>query len=83
MTDVAFTHLSAKGQIVIPAAIRRRMKLRKGRKLVVIAEGGRLLIEEADRLEKIVADDFSGLLKASSSSTKFWMNEKDEVWNDA
>ncbi|MEW6328956.1 MAG: AbrB/MazE/SpoVT family DNA-binding domain-containing protein [Candidatus Micrarchaeota archaeon] len=82
MTDIAFTRLSAKGQVVIPAWIRRKLKFRRGKRLVVIARKGKLLIQDAKKLESRFRDDFSDLLEASISSTKFWNNAKDEVWNN-
>ncbi len=80
MVDVAFTTVSSKGQIVIPAFLRERLRLKPGQKLLVAAKGGKLLIEEAGRLESELEDEFAGFLKLSQSSTRFWDNAADEVW---
>ncbi len=82
MPEIAFTRVSAKGQIVIPADIRRRLKLKKGRRLVIVTSGDRMLVEGAEKLDKRLQEDFFDILNASRSSTGFWMTEKDEVWND-
>ena len=45
MGDTGYAAVNAKGQIVIPAAIRNRLDIRRGTKIAFIEEKGRLLIQ--------------------------------------
>ena len=79
--EFAFANVSSKGQIVIPKQLRKRLGLKKGKRLVFLVKGKKLLVEPLENVEHLLEDDFSDLLQASGSSTSFWDNEKDEVWN--
>lgn len=43
--DVAMSTISANGQIVIPADIRRRLGLEEGTKFLILEEGGDLVLK--------------------------------------
>ena len=74
--------VSEKGQIAIPAKIRRSLGLRKGSTLLLIEDRGRLLVTKAERAARAVTDDFSDLIKHSEKAFKeLWENEPDRVWD--
>ena len=51
--------LTTKGQITIPAEIRKRLNVRAGDKVVFLEENGRIFIENAEKL-KFTPDEHSG-----------------------
>jgi|TARA_B100002003_G_C14048163_1_gene504889 AbrB family looped-hinge helix DNA binding protein len=53
--DVAITKMSSKGQVVIPAAMRKGIS--EGDKLVIIENKGQIIMKKADKLEKNLAED--------------------------
>lgn len=83
MMEFAFTSVSSKGQIVVPKILRKKLGLRRGKRLILVVKGKRLLVEGAEKMKQVLKDDFSDMLSASVTSTSFWNNEKDEVWNNA
>mgnify|MGYP001560581202 CR=1 FL=1 len=82
MTDIETATLSEKGQLVIPKHIREKMKLKKGDTLLVAFDENRILLERTSHTKKKIKDDFADLVKASQSSTKFWDNDVDRVWEN-
>ena len=75
--------VSEKGQIAIPARIRRSLGLRKGSTLLLIEDRGRLLVTKAERVAGGVVDDFSDLTRhAEETFRELWENRADEVWDD-
>lgn len=82
MTDIETATISEKGQLVIPKHIRERMKLKKGDKLILAFDENRLLVEKSAHVKKKINDDFADLMKASQSSTAFWDNDVDKVWEN-
>lgn len=46
--DVKLITMSSKGQIAIPAGIRRKLNLREGQKLLVFVDSGLLLIKPVE-----------------------------------
>ena len=81
MSDIITATVSEKGQLVIPKSIREKMKLKKGDTFIVAFDENRLLLEKSSRVKKKIKDDFSDLVKASETSTGFWDNKYDEVWD--
>ena len=51
--------LTTKGQITIPAEIRKRLNVQAGDKVVFLEENGRIFIENAEKL-KVAPDEHSG-----------------------
>ncbi len=51
--------LTTKGQITIPAEIRKRLNVQAGDKVVFLEENGRIFIENAEKL-KFTPDEHSG-----------------------
>jgi len=53
--DIAITKMSSKGQIVIPAEMRRGFQ--EGDKLLLIQTDGQLIMKKASKLDKTLKDD--------------------------
>lgn len=53
--DIGITHVSSKGQIVIPASMRDNLS--EGEELLIIREGGRYIIKTLDNLKPTLKDD--------------------------
>ena len=51
--------LTTKGQITIPAEIRKKLKVQAGDKVVFLEENGRIFIENSEKL-KSALDEHSG-----------------------
>jgi AbrB family looped-hinge helix DNA binding protein len=63
--------LSPQGQVTIPAAIRKRLGLKNGDRIVFAEENGRIVIENAALLAlRKVQDDFTGEAERSGMVTK-------------
>ena len=62
MKAVEVTKLSSKGQVVLPQAIRDRLRLETGAKFVVIGEGDVVILK---KLEVPAREQLKQLLKAS------------------
>ncbi len=45
MSEIEYAAVNAKGQIVIPAAIRDRLDIRQGTQIAILEEKGRLLLQ--------------------------------------
>jgi AbrB family looped-hinge helix DNA binding protein len=74
--------VSEKGQIAIPADIRKETGIRQGDELIIVQEGNKIMIEPVGKVGVAVKDDFSDLLKISENSLmKVWDNKADEVWD--
>ena len=55
MAQINITRLSSKGQVVIPAEMRKNMK--EGEKLVIIQNGNQLILKKADEFDKNLEED--------------------------
>lgn len=53
--DFAITKMSSKGQVVIPAEMRR--DIREGEKLIVIKDKGRFVMKKASKLDQDLTED--------------------------
>ncbi len=82
MGSITTTTLSEKGQIVIPKEIREKANLKKGDKLIILLKNEKFLIEKLSSVEEHLSDEFDELLQASESSTDFWDNKEDQVWDN-
>lgn len=52
--EIAITKMSSKGQVVIPAGLRKGLK--KGEQLVIIHTEGQLIMKKANELQNIAED---------------------------
>jgi len=74
--------VSSKGQIAIPAEVRTGAGIEEGDELVVLQEGGRILITKASAVSKRLGSGFGDLLKHSEKvAEKLWSNKEDEIWD--
>jgi len=48
LQDVEFTKASSKGQIVIPTRIRKKLNIREGSVLAVVAENGMIVLKKVE-----------------------------------
>lgn len=55
MVKIDITRLSSKGQVVIPAEMRRNLK--EGDKLVIIENGDQLILKKADKFDENLKED--------------------------
>ena len=82
--NVKTVKVSEKGQIAIPLDVREAIGLEKGDELILIQEGGKILLEKATAAVGALKDEFAPLLKAAEKIAKeLWDNKYDEAWNDA
>ncbi len=81
--EIKTIKMSEKGQISIPQDVRESMRLKKGEKLILVAEGGKITIQKADALLGRLFDSerFSTMLASERTLKKDWDNKYDERWN--
>ena len=78
------TKISTKGQVVLPAPVRRKLGLRPGYPLEVTAESGRIVLtprKSRRRKARILEDPITGLpvLSAGPDSPTLSSKEVDEI----
>ncbi len=61
MSELATTQLSSKGQVVIPEAIRKKLRLKPGSKFIVVGKKGTVILKEItlpsmDEFEELLLD---------------------------
>ncbi|MFH1182282.1 MAG: AbrB/MazE/SpoVT family DNA-binding domain-containing protein [Candidatus Woesearchaeota archaeon] len=84
MTEIRTITLSEKGQISIPKSVRKEMNLKKGEKLLLMSEKGRIILTKVNEMLKrleINAESTETMLASQESLKKEWNNEYDERWN--
>jgi AbrB family looped-hinge helix DNA binding protein len=59
MADLATTKMSSKGQVVIPEAIRKRLKLKSGSQFVVVGKGDVIILKT---ITPLALTEFDGLI---------------------
>jgi AbrB family looped-hinge helix DNA binding protein len=78
--------ITSKGQITIPAQIRRLLNLKDGDKVVFITDGGKVIMENSTRLAiKEAQDAFEGLaeelgLKSEEDVINLVKEVRKELW---
>ena len=74
---------SPKGQLTLPIAMLRAMKLKGSTEFVVVQDGDRIVLRPANRVGQQEIDDMAGWeLLAEESMRKVWDHPDNEVWND-
>lgn len=74
--------VSQKGQIAIPADVRRELGIKKGTELTIMKRGDKILIEKSSNVSRIFSNEFDYILKnADKVAKKLWENKDDEVWD--
>ena len=82
--DIKFKTIkvSQKGQISIPADIRKEVGIRKGDELLLVRRGDKLLIEKSSKVSRRFANEFAYMLKhAEKVAKRLWENKEDEIWD--
>ncbi len=75
--EVRIIKVTDKGQVSLPASVRRSLNIMQGDELLLTKSGDYILIK------KVKKEDFSDLLKHSEKvARKLWDNKEDEAWND-
>lgn len=67
--DIAITKMSSKGQIVIPAEMRKDLK--EGEKLVIIKSKGQFIIKKMTKLDKQIAEDIEFAKRTEKAYVKY------------
>jgi AbrB family looped-hinge helix DNA binding protein len=71
-----------KGQISIPVEVQRSMGIGKGDELILVAKGGKIVLEKPARVAEILDDEFSDVQGYTEMSlSRLWLNKKDDVWD--
>lgn len=70
MSQIDITTMSSKGQIVIPAELRKDMK--EGDKIIVIRNEDRIILKKADNFDKNLEED----LEFARRTEKAWQQIK-------
>ena len=55
MVEIEITHMSSKGQVVIPLEMRGDIK--EGEKLFIIKSGSQIILKKADKMDKQMKED--------------------------
>ncbi|MEK6932889.1 MAG: AbrB/MazE/SpoVT family DNA-binding domain-containing protein [Nanoarchaeota archaeon] len=75
MEDAEITNMSSRGQVVIPQALRNRMKLKEGERFLVLGDKGTILLK---RIEMPKLKNFDKLLEKTQNFVKLkGITEKD------
>lgn len=69
--------VSDKGQISIPAEVRKSIGIERNDSLMLMCQGNRIILEKP---EKIIKESFSDL-NSEEIARRVWDNEEDEIWN--
>ncbi len=67
MSTVATTKMSSKGQVVIPEAIRKELKLKPGAQFVVFGQGDAIILKSISKPSPI---EFKAMLKAARQQAR-------------
>lgn len=67
MSTVATTKMSSKGQVVIPEAIRKELKLEPGAQFVVLGQGDAIILKS---ITKPSPTEFKAMLKAARQQAR-------------
>ena len=77
MANISTTKMSSKGQVVIPEAIRKKMKLKSGTQFVVMGDKDVVILKS---ISPPSLDDFDDLIaEARRQARKAGMNQSDIV----
>ncbi|GBE18621.1 spoVT / AbrB like domain protein [archaeon BMS3Abin16] len=73
MMDIAITKMSSKGQVVIPAEMRKGIKA--GEKLLIIENDNQLIIKRAKDLDKNLEEDLAFAKRTEKALKKYEAGE--------
>jgi AbrB family looped-hinge helix DNA binding protein len=74
VTEIATTKMSSKGQVIIPEAIRKKMKLKPGDRFVVVGAGDAVILKsitppDMDQFEALLSEARRQARRAGLKST--------------
>lgn len=84
LTMLDIIKMSSKGQVVIPEAIRKKLKLKVGSRLVIRRKGRGFYIEPEESFMKLMSEfeekkeDLGWMMIAQESMKDIWDNPEDE-----
>ena len=67
MSVIEITSMSTKGQVVIPANMRKKLNIRGGSKLIVVQEGDNILLKPIERPRD---DEFNKIIELADQLRK-------------
>ena len=73
MADVNITRISSKGQIVIPLEMRKGFL--KGEKLIIIRNGGQIILKKASEMDKNLEEDLIFAKRTEEALLKYEKGE--------
>ena len=76
MSVVEITSMSTKGQVVIPASMRKKLNIHGGSKLIVVQEGDNILLKPIDKPKD---DEFDQIIKLADQITSEIDLEEDDI----
>lgn len=74
--------VGAQGRVVIPAALRKTMKLEPGDRLVARMEGESLILERRERVERRLRDRFKAIPRDVSLADELISERRAEASNE-
>ena len=66
MSTIEITSMSTKGQVVIPASMRKKLKIGSGSKMIVVQEGNNILLKP---IESSGQDEFKEIIQLAENLT--------------
>lgn len=81
--EIKTTKVSDKGQVVIPVEFQKKMRLKKGDKVILMLKDGSIILQKSEVVAKKLEKEFEHIQALSERSfKKIWDNDKDEIWNE-
>jgi AbrB family looped-hinge helix DNA binding protein len=62
---IEVTKMTSRGQVVIPQSVRENLNLKEGEKMVVIEEGGNIILRPLSRIEAKIEDEILDMKMAA------------------
>ena len=75
--DIAITRMSSKGQVVIPAEMRKG--IREGEKMVIISNNGQIIMKKASEMDKNLEEDLIFARRTEEALQKYEKGEFKEM----
>jgi len=67
MSTIEITSMSTKGQVVIPASMRKKLNIGSGSKMIVVQEGNNILLKP---IESPVQNEFKEIIQLAEKLTQ-------------
>ncbi len=84
MSNLAVITMSEKGQVVLPKKTRDTLGLKKGEKLLLVEEKGRVTLTKVSDLTKDgkLSEGLATMLASGKTLKKDWSYKGDDAWDD-